>query len=246
MLIFRQLFDPQSSTYTYLLADRRSREAVLIDPVFEQARRDAALIQRARAQARRDARHARARRSRHRRVAAEAALRQRDRHRRGERRGRRRPLSRARRPRAVRRPLSRGPRHAGPHAGLPDLRARRREHGVHRRLPADPRQRAHRLPAGRCARDVPLGAQPDPHAAAGVPALSGARLPRAHGDERRGGAALQSAPGRRDRRGRFRRLHEQPRPAASEADGHRGAGEPALRPARAALRRCRPTRPGRR
>jgi len=44
MLIFRQLFDPQSSTYSYLLADARAREAVLIDPVFEQARRDAALI----------------------------------------------------------------------------------------------------------------------------------------------------------------------------------------------------------
>ena len=44
MLVFRQLFDPQSSTYSYLLADRLSREAVLIDPVFEQARRDAALL----------------------------------------------------------------------------------------------------------------------------------------------------------------------------------------------------------
>ena len=44
MLVFRQLFDPQSSTYTYLLADRGGGEAVLIDPVFEQARRDAALI----------------------------------------------------------------------------------------------------------------------------------------------------------------------------------------------------------
>lgn len=44
MLVFRQLFDPQSSTYTYLLGDPDSREAVLIDPVFEQARRDAALI----------------------------------------------------------------------------------------------------------------------------------------------------------------------------------------------------------
>jgi sulfur dioxygenase len=44
MLIFRQLFDPQSSTYTYLLGDRASRAAVLIDPVFEQVRRDAALI----------------------------------------------------------------------------------------------------------------------------------------------------------------------------------------------------------
>ena len=43
-MIFRQLFDPQSSTYTYLLADPTSREALLIDPVFEQARRDAALI----------------------------------------------------------------------------------------------------------------------------------------------------------------------------------------------------------
>jgi glyoxylase-like metal-dependent hydrolase (beta-lactamase superfamily II) len=45
MLIFRQLFDPQSSTYTYLLADRDSRQAVLIDPVFEQVRRDAALVE---------------------------------------------------------------------------------------------------------------------------------------------------------------------------------------------------------
>ncbi len=44
-MIFRQLFDPQSSTYTYLLGDAASREAVLIDPVFEQARRDAALVQ---------------------------------------------------------------------------------------------------------------------------------------------------------------------------------------------------------
>jgi sulfur dioxygenase len=34
MLIFRQLFDPQSSTYTYLLGDVASRTAVLIDPVF--------------------------------------------------------------------------------------------------------------------------------------------------------------------------------------------------------------------
>src|SRR4051794_15681431 len=44
-MIFRQLFDQQSSTYTYLLADPASREALLIDPVFEQARRDAALVE---------------------------------------------------------------------------------------------------------------------------------------------------------------------------------------------------------
>jgi glyoxylase-like metal-dependent hydrolase (beta-lactamase superfamily II)/rhodanese-related sulfurtransferase len=43
-MIFRQLFDPSSSTYTYLLADANTREALLIDPVFEQARRDAALV----------------------------------------------------------------------------------------------------------------------------------------------------------------------------------------------------------
>jgi len=43
-LIFRQLFDPRSSTYTYLLADPGTRQAVLIDPVFENARRDAALV----------------------------------------------------------------------------------------------------------------------------------------------------------------------------------------------------------
>jgi sulfur dioxygenase len=44
VLIFRQLFDTQSSTYSYLLGDPHAREAVLIDPVFEQARRDAALV----------------------------------------------------------------------------------------------------------------------------------------------------------------------------------------------------------
>jgi sulfur dioxygenase len=44
-MIFRQLFEPQSSTFTYLLADSATREALLIDPVFEQARRDAALVE---------------------------------------------------------------------------------------------------------------------------------------------------------------------------------------------------------
>lgn len=44
MLVFRQLFDATSSTYTYLLGDAASGEAVLIDPVFEHVRRDAALL----------------------------------------------------------------------------------------------------------------------------------------------------------------------------------------------------------
>lgn len=35
-MIFRQLFDPESSTYTYLIASRPGAEALLIDPVREQ------------------------------------------------------------------------------------------------------------------------------------------------------------------------------------------------------------------
>ncbi len=43
-MIFRQLFDQVSSTYTYLLADEGTHEAVIIDAVFEQHARDAALV----------------------------------------------------------------------------------------------------------------------------------------------------------------------------------------------------------
>jgi sulfur dioxygenase len=43
-VVIRQHFDPVSSTYSYLLLDPASRDAVLIDPVLEQHRRDAALI----------------------------------------------------------------------------------------------------------------------------------------------------------------------------------------------------------
>lgn len=35
-LLFRQLFDSTSSTFTYILADLPTREAVIIDPVIEQ------------------------------------------------------------------------------------------------------------------------------------------------------------------------------------------------------------------
>ena len=40
----RQLFDRESCTYSYLLIDKPSKEAVLIDPVIELAERDAALV----------------------------------------------------------------------------------------------------------------------------------------------------------------------------------------------------------
>jgi sulfur dioxygenase len=43
-MLFRQLFDPETSTYTYLLADGATREAVIIDPVLEQLERDVALV----------------------------------------------------------------------------------------------------------------------------------------------------------------------------------------------------------
>jgi sulfur dioxygenase len=44
-MLFRQLFDPETSTYTYLIADPETREAVLVDPVIEQLGRDRTLIQ---------------------------------------------------------------------------------------------------------------------------------------------------------------------------------------------------------
>jgi len=36
-MLFRQLFDSESNTYTYLIADRDNQEAILVDPVLEQA-----------------------------------------------------------------------------------------------------------------------------------------------------------------------------------------------------------------
>jgi sulfur dioxygenase len=43
-MLFRQLFEHESSTYTYLLADDETREAALIDPVLEEAERDLEII----------------------------------------------------------------------------------------------------------------------------------------------------------------------------------------------------------
>lgn len=43
-MIFHQLFERETSTYTYLLADEQSGEAVLIDPVLETVDRDLKLI----------------------------------------------------------------------------------------------------------------------------------------------------------------------------------------------------------
>jgi sulfur dioxygenase len=43
-MFFKQLFDPTTSTYTYLIADDETHEAVLIDPVIEQLERDLKLV----------------------------------------------------------------------------------------------------------------------------------------------------------------------------------------------------------
>ena len=43
-MIFRQLFDSVSGTYTYLLASRRGGEALIIDPVIEKVERYIQLI----------------------------------------------------------------------------------------------------------------------------------------------------------------------------------------------------------
>lgn len=44
-MIFYQLFEKETSTYTYLLADERTKEAILIDPVIEMISRDSELIE---------------------------------------------------------------------------------------------------------------------------------------------------------------------------------------------------------
>ncbi len=44
-MIFRQLFDRETCTYTYLLADEQTGEAVLIDPVREHVERDSQFLE---------------------------------------------------------------------------------------------------------------------------------------------------------------------------------------------------------
>ena len=42
--MYLQFFEGQSYTYTYLLADKESKEAVLIDPVLETVDRDVNIV----------------------------------------------------------------------------------------------------------------------------------------------------------------------------------------------------------
>ena len=43
-MLFRQLFDHDTSTYTYLIADKTSKAAILVDPVIDNVERDRQLI----------------------------------------------------------------------------------------------------------------------------------------------------------------------------------------------------------
>lgn len=44
-IIFHQLFEAETSTYTYIIADKRTKEAAIIDPVLETVDRDLKLIE---------------------------------------------------------------------------------------------------------------------------------------------------------------------------------------------------------
>jgi glyoxylase-like metal-dependent hydrolase (beta-lactamase superfamily II) len=140
VLIFRQLIDPQSSTYTYLLADSATREAILIDPVFEQVRRDTALIQELGLRllytidTHVHADH----------VTGAWMLKRRT--------GSLIAISAASGAEGADRYLKHDAR---PYRWLHQPRARRRQRDVHRRLPADQRHGPNRFPARQRARDVP-------------------------------------------------------------------------------------------
>jgi len=65
-MIFRQLFDQASGTYSYLLASRRGGEALVIDPVLEKVDRYLQLVKELESKAGQGAGHAPARRPRNR------------------------------------------------------------------------------------------------------------------------------------------------------------------------------------
>ena len=174
-LVFRQLFDAASSTYTYLLGDARTREAVIIDTVFEQHLRDHALLGEldlklvAVIDTHCHADHV-----------TGAWMMQRA-------TGCRIGISRRYQPpiQGVDLPLDHGDRIAfgGRHLevratpghtdGCLTLVLDDQEHGLHRRRAADPRGGPLRLPARQCPRPVSLDHPGDLFAARRVPAVSG-------------------------------------------------------------------------
>ena len=235
-MIFRQLFDSVSSTYSYLLASRRGGEALIIDPGAGEGRSLPAAGEGARPQAGQGGRHAHPRRSHHRarRAARPHALHHRD-GRDGQ--GRRGVDARDR----GRQADHRGPRagralHAGPHGQFLQLPAARPR--VHRRHAADPRHRPHRLPERQRAGAVPVPVRQALEAARRDAGLSGARLQGRYGLQHRRGEAVQSAPAGEVGR-RVRRPDGQAEPAQPEDDGRGGARQHARRAWRRTRSRAR-------
>ena len=149
-MIFRQLFDQTSGTYSYLLASRRGGEALIIDPVLEKVDRYLQLVQRARPQAGQGGRHPPARRPHHRlrRAARQDPLHHRD----GRADQGRRGVDAACRRRQADHRGARARRdlHARPHRRF--LQLHHAGPGVHRRHAAHPRHRPHRFPERRSPR----------------------------------------------------------------------------------------------
>ena len=226
-MIFRQLFDGVSSTYSYLLASRHGGEALIIDPVLEKVDRYLQLVKeldlklvkavdthihadhitglgraaRPHALHHRDGRDGQGRRG------VDARHRGRQAHHRGA--GARRAL------------------HAGPHRRFLQLPAARP--GVHRRHAADPRHRPHRLPERQREGAVRVAVRQAPEAAGRDAGLSGPRLQGRYGLEHRRGEALQPAPAGEIGR-RVRRPDGQAEPAKPEDDGRGRAGQHARGP----------------
>jgi hypothetical protein len=225
-LLFRQLLDPETSTWSYLLADRETREAVLIDAVLEQLERDLALLReldltlRWALETHVHADH----------VTASGRLRQ--------ELGARIAVSA---PAGVRNAdllLADGDvvrfgrhalevaAHARAHQRLRELRLPRGRPRLHRRRAADPRLRPHRLPAGRRPRAVPLRARADLLAPGRHAPVPGPRLQGPHGDDGRRGEALEPAPRPRAERGRVRGADGRVAAGLPEAHRRGRAGQP--------------------
>ena len=226
-MIFRQLFDSVSGTYSYLLASRAGGEALIIDPVLEKVDRYLQLIARTRSQAGQGGRHPSARRPHHRprRAARPHPLH----HRHGrEHQGRRGVDAACRRRQADHRRRQPGRAlYARPHRRLlfvPDGRPR-----LYRRHAVDPRHRPHRFPERRRAHAIRIAVRQIAAAAGRDLGVSGARLQRRHGLHHRRGEALQSAPAGQIGR-RLCRADGEPEPAQSENDGCRCAVQHEGRP----------------
>ena len=228
-MIFRQLFDSVSGTYTYLLASRRGGEALIIDPVLEKVDRYLQLIREL------DLKLVKAvdthLHADH--ITGLGALR--------DRTHCITVMGEQSKADVVSMRLAEGdkltiegvsPRralHARPHRRflqLPDGRP-----GVHRRHAADPRHRPHRFPERRPARAIRIDLRQAAEAAGRDAGLSRARLQGRDGLHHRRGEGVQSAPAGEIGR-RICRPDEQPQPAQSEDDGRGGARQHAGRSAR--------------